>query len=192
MLNRGGLVVAVTSLFIVTLYKFRNTKNRRIRIFIVILLVTVLVLISLRLGLFSDAVEGYEMRNDVEDASGGRLERWGLALVRIFQYPFGWSNIDLRFVHNMWLDVDRTAGIIPFFLVLKITWDSFKSIKGLWKAETTNNGILMMGAYSSLFIAMFFEPTINAISSVFFLFLLFCGCMKEYSIENGTYNKKLL
>lgn len=192
MLNRGGLAVAVTSLLVVTLYKFRNTKNSRIRIVLVILSVVALVLIALRLGLFSDAVEGYEMRNDVEDASGGRLERWGLALGRIFLYPFGWSNIDLRFVHNMWLDVDRTAGIIPFFIVLKITWDSFKNIKGLWKAKTTNNGILMMGAYSSLFTAMFFEPTINAISSVFFLFLLFCGCMKEYSIENGTYNKKLL
>ncbi|WP_437371995.1 O-antigen ligase family protein [Maribacter litoralis] len=51
-------------------------------------------------------------------SAGGRTSLWLQSLEKLFEYPFGWQGVGIRYSHNLWLDVARYSGLIPFILLI--------------------------------------------------------------------------
>lgn len=59
----------------------------------------------------------YERRASLENADSFRFQSFWIGLRELIQYPMG-GRASQIYRHNMWLDVGRVSGIIPFCLLL--------------------------------------------------------------------------
>lgn len=119
-------------------------------------------------------------------SGGGRTERWVKSFEYLFKYPLGWDVKEFGYSHNLWLDVLRAVGIIPFFILIIY---SIRSVKQIYKTTKLNrkatdfNGQVMV--YFLAFFALFMvEPIMEGIFGSFALFCLFKGVInKHYTNE---------
>jgi hypothetical protein len=91
--------------------------------------------------------------------------------------------------HNLWLDVDRVAGIIPFIFIF---WFTILSVSLLIRAlrierENLYFNITLIVSFIGFMAVFFVEPIMEG---MYFLFLIFClfigilsGCVKM-DVEN--------
>ena len=126
LVNRTGLAVMVFSVLVVLMYSSPK-QSVRIVFWGVVLVVLAFMLIPSLQGLFSDIGSAYEVREDELGGGtftmGNRLWRWTDAIARVFTNPFGWDGqVQYNFVHNMWLDVARLTGILPFIIIMLVTF----------------------------------------------------------------------
>jgi hypothetical protein len=49
--------------------------------------------------------------------AGGRLDRWVGSLSSLFTDPLGWPLSRFGYAHNLWLDVARVGGLLPFLIL---------------------------------------------------------------------------
>ena len=83
--------------------------------------------------------------------------RWQLAIVNLFKYPLGWTD-DIGYVHNMWLDIAKISGVIPFFLLLLLTIISLRDLLILLKIRRNCVVIMLISFYLAVFMSCFVEP----------------------------------
>jgi hypothetical protein len=50
--------------------------------------------------------------------AGGRLDRWIGSISSLFTDPFGWPMARYGYAHNLWLDVARVGGFLPFLILV--------------------------------------------------------------------------
>lgn len=67
------------------------------------------------LNYFSDRLDSSE--NLGLSSAGGRLDRWYNSFISMFSEPFGWDLGLYGYAHNMFLDVARSSGIFPAFIL---------------------------------------------------------------------------
>ena len=187
LLNRSGLFSAIMSFLFVSIY---CSRKNFIRAVIVIIVIYVLYTISMHFGWVSqDVIDAYTMRNEDLSTGANRFERWGHAMDNLLVYPFGWAKYEHAYVHNMWLDTARSAGLIPLMLILIIT---YKAIKDLWwvcKKKTNNITILFLALFMCFIASMLVEPTIQSVPGLFLIFLFLVGNINEYKqlIKSNNY-----
>lgn len=123
--------------------------------------------------------------SDNSGSAGGRTERWAKSLENLFTKPFGWSLNEFGYSHNMWLDVARYAGIVPFLLLVVFTIRSFfnirKALKLYPKELLLNTTILVYSI--ALFLIFFVEPIMEGLFNLFVVFCLFQGIINAYNIN---------
>lgn len=187
LINRTAIVVGLIALMLVTFYKSNNN------VFHFVLMLALLAIIGYAIfsgGLIDQqVVSAYSLRMDEDTVTGGdRFWRWGDAFVRMFKYPMGWINerTPYNYVHNMWLDVARMGGIIPFVFLLIPTITSLRNTYYLFKIKNNNLSVVIISLYTCMFIASFMEPVIEG--CVYF-FLLFCWL---WGMEQGIVRKKAM
>lgn len=109
--------------------------------------------------------------------AGGRTEKWIGALESLFTDPFGWELSRLGYAHNLWLDVARVAGIIPFVLLLFFTVSSIKtwlkSLKLLKCNLFLRNYIFFY--FISIILVFNVEPIMEGMYLLFLFFCMFVG-----------------
>lgn len=116
--------------------------------------------------------------------AGGRTERWISALNSIIEYPFGWKLSTFGgYAHNFWLDIARVAGIVPFIIMLKIT---FNSIKILLKSHNLLKGNEYVRSYFFIcflaFMLLFLvEPVMDGMFLLFLFYCFYVGFLKGIS-----------
>ncbi|MBD1262680.1 hypothetical protein HZY62_18940 [Maribacter polysiphoniae] len=115
-------------------------------------------------------------------SGGGRTERWSKSIQYLFKKPLGWDVNEFGYSHNLWLDVLRVSGFIPFFLLIIYSIRSFNQIK---KTITLKPKFIALNAqiliYSIAFFLLFMvEPIMEGIFSSFVLFCLFKGVINKY------------
>lgn len=188
LLNRTGLVVALICVLIVTAFLSKNNWWRFVAIISILALVVYLLF---KEGIISDEIiEGYERRNqDVEKLKTGndRTNRWIMALKYMFMYPLGWSQNLMaynKYVHNLWLDIARVAGIIPFTCFFVATLRSLKyPIKMFgWKPNATT--ATLIGLNVCFIFSSIAEPVMEGFPIHMYLFCFIWGVQKSY------FNKK--
>ena len=178
LLNRSGLFSAIMSFLVVSLY---CSRKNFIRAVLVVLVIFVLYTLSMHLGWINqDVVDAYAMRNEDLSTGANRFERWGHAMDNLLVYPFGWAKYEHAYVHNMWLDVARSAGLLPLILIIVIT---YKIVKDLWwvcKKKTNNITVLFLALFICFIASMLVEPTLQSVPGLFLIFLFLAGNMNEY------------
>lgn len=128
---------------------------------------------------FADRMSG---GTDELASGGGRMEKWTKSLEYLFTHPLGWNKNDFGYSHNLWLDVLRATGIVPFLFLIIFSLRSVFKIKNTFsqnKANITFNAQILI--YSLAFFLLFMvEPIFEGIFSFFVLFCLFQGIINKY------------
>lgn len=168
LLNRTGLVVALLCFIIVIGYRSRHD-------------IKVLMLSLLGVGVIfgllfyfdiinTELIDFYSERNEDLSTMGTRTERWATALGYLFTRPFGWANSgQTYYVHNMWLDIARISGIIPFLLLSYFSYDSFRNAFHLIKRRESPLAYMILGLNVCFFASCFVEPIYGGTH-----FMLYC------------------
>ena len=115
----------------------------------------------------------------------GRTELWLISIKNIARFPFGWigwESSSLHYSHNLWLDVDRVTGILPFIFLCMFTVSSIhlliETIKISPENHYFNTTILVFFAG---FTAVFFvEPIIEGLYMFFLIFCFYIGILSGY------------
>lgn len=195
--SRTQLGIALISLLVTISYlMLKQSFSKNIRLLITIAIPLVVIFFSISAN--SPFLNILEQRNNTEEQLlevNGRAELWLASLNNLTTKPFGWKmHSDISsYSHNLWLDVDRIAGIIPFvFLSLYTISCIFLVIKTLKIVPynlyfNTTILVLFIG-----FMAVFFvEPIIEGAYFLFLIFCFFIGILSGY-VETGFLYKKSL
>ncbi len=186
LVNRTGLVVIVAVLFITSIYSVR--ANIKSLIFIIFVLVVMFVILN-NIGLIStDVLDAYINREadaSIKDGSD-RFGRWINSFGYMFSYPLGWAKSlnQVGYSHNLWLDVARCTGLVPFSLLLITSIKNYKKTLRLFFLKGFSINGFLVGYSVGLFLSAFVEPVIEAVSTFFFIMCMVWGMQQAYMDKN--------
>jgi O-antigen ligase len=188
--SRTQLVICVLSIVLSLLFVVpRQTVKANTQLFFFLLVMTFLVLKFVPLNLNADylSVLGSRLQESNNTASaGGRTALWTQAVENLFVYPLGWHTENVRFAHNLWLDVARYAGLIPLTLLLIFT---VRSLRNTYKAVRKGPNALLLNTTILVFtmasmLIFFVEPIMEGLFFLFTIFCLFQGIINNYLKTN--------
>lgn len=180
LVNRTGLVVCVCTLVITLIYYH---KFNLLKILSGVVICVLLYVLLTKLGVINhDVLDAYATRNEADLTTGGdRTGKWVDALQHLFTSPLGWAENNGTtelYVHNMWLDIAKVTGILPFILLVFCT---ISSLKSLFKLLTVRKDIvvaLLLSLNVCFFLSCFVEPVYGGLH--FFLYVMLWGIQKQY------------
>lgn len=119
------------------------------------------------------------------------------AVMQLFQYPMGGKHMDiagLKYVHNVWLDIAYTAGIIPFVFVAAYTVGTMIECVKLVLSKNVPQEMkyLMTGIFIALHLNYSVEPVLDANMIFWAMGACVSGMIKGYLISSKevTYEKE--
>ena len=184
--SRTQLVICVLAIVLSLLFVIpRQSFKTNVQLFFFILLLSAIVLKFVPLNLDADyfSVLGSRLQNsDNTGSAGGRTSLWMNAIENLFVHPFGWQGPNVRYAHNLWLDVARYAGLVPFFLLIVFTLRSLKNtVEAVRKApkELLLNNTIIVFTLSCMLI-FFVEPIMEGLFFLFTVYCLFQGIINAY------------
>lgn len=184
--SRTQLVITILTIVISLLFVIpRQTIKANTRLFSFLILIVGFVLKFVPLNLNADyfSVLGSRLlESNNTGSAGGRTELWIQALQNLFTHPLGWQGSHVRFAHNLWLDVARYAGLIPFFLLLIFT---VRSLRNTYKAVRKAQGELLLNTTMLIFtlasmLIFFVEPIMEGLFYLFTVYCVFQGMINAY------------
>ena len=187
LINRTGLVLLVVTTILAILYSVKKVSFQSVVSLFILAIIAVLFLDNWGgSGIIADA---YSERETIA-GGGNRTWRWTDAVTKLFTRPFGWSDdyYEAYYVHNMWLDIDRVAGIIPFLIMVMATIKVIKTNMALFKSKNNELSILLVTLFSSVFLSYMVEPIIE--SNIFYLMIFTWIWGLEMEVLNGQKYKK--
>lgn len=194
--NRTGLMITIVSTIAVILFTKKNVK------FSIKLIMATILLFFFKL-LYSQNFMGvknwwessliyYRLENGALANDNPRILAWKTAFNGLFEYPMGGrqSYIRVGYAHNLWLDVARDTGIIPYLLIISFT---IAVIITLVKFMRTDHPAYLKGlivtSSISFFITFSIEPVIEGILDYFTFFCFFIGVIQRLNVD---YKKELV
>ena len=178
------MIIVLTLALLVLYALFRQSSNIAPYFVVGVLLAGIFLSLS-DSGLLSDIFSAYEDKSltsggDIATASS-RTGRWSLAFNNMFTYPLGWGNGSYRlyYAHNLWLDVDRVAGIIPFALLLYLTCSSIFKLYLLIKTGNQTIVPIILAFYTAIILSCLVEPVIEGLAMYFFIYMFFVGMVEQ-------------
>jgi hypothetical protein len=161
------------------LYYYRHKLSKLIPIILAIGFIVVFY--SSRLT-DSEIISAYSERGVDLYTAGNRMHLWKHAINNIITHPFGWQD-SVEYVHNMWLDIARVAGALPFITLVFLTISSFISLWRILRIKNSESSALFLGLYICFFLSLFVEPITGG--THLFLFVMIWGMQESY-----LYNSK--
>lgn len=183
LVNRTGIFICICTLFATFLYYYRFSLSK---ILWGVIICTVLYLLLSKLGVIShDVFEAYAARNDADLVTGGdRTGRWTHAFQHLLTSPLGWAENNGTteyYVHNMWLDIAKVTGLLPFILLLICTIVSFRTLFNLLTIRKEIVIALLLSLNICFFLSCFVEPVYGGLH--FFLYVMIWGIQKQYLVR---------
>lgn len=182
LLNRTAIVIFIVISFL-NIYYWNKRNIKKIILLLFLVVVAVFVLSESNI-VNAELFQAYSERNDNWATGGDRTMRWTVALINIFRYPFGWND-DLGYVHNMWLDIAKASGIIPFLLLLLLTLISFKDLYKLIRTHNDIVSITLVSLSLAIFLSCMVEPIYGGIH--LFLYAFVWGIVRSYIYKQNTF-----
>ena len=186
LVSRTGLVVIVFVLIAIIIYNMGLRPSSVLALILVSSLFVVGFLFLSDSGSFSDVLSAYVDKGERAGGSWGtassRSYRWSLALKNLVLFPLGWS-ADYRdyYAHNLWLDVDRVTGLIPFIILLAVSIMSFKDLFRLLKSNNKSVATIVFAMYLTILLCCFVEPVIEGLIVYFYIYMFFIGITNQLS-----------
>ena len=183
LVNRTGIVVALNVLIVSTVY---YNRHRFAKIILYLVLFVIIYFLLTRCGILSQEIlDAYTERNVDLDSGGDRFWRWGDALGKIFSYPMGWAKTAGTFhsyVHNMWLDVARSAGVLPFLLLFALTIKSLSDMFTLLNQSGDDVALCFLILNVCILTTSMVEPVMEGAPLYLYLYLMIIGMQRQYCI----------
>lgn len=132
--TRTQIVISLFTLLASLIYIVpRQSLKKNVIIFSFFILTIVVIIQNVNFDLNSDVLSAFADRMENNGGSdiasgGGRTSRWIKSLEYLFTKPLGWNVKEFGYSHNLWLDVLRAQGVIPFTLLIIYTIRSFFKI----------------------------------------------------------------
>lgn len=109
--------------------------------------------------------------------------------LNFLRYPFGGGNMlvdtPLRYLHNLWLDVYNSVGVLPFALLIAVTVNLFGSYRKFKTVMLLNNKenqyVIFQCLVAAIVLNCAVEPIIEANPYYFLIVLMFFGAMEGYT-----------
>lgn len=180
LVTRTGLFVFAAVVFVALIYNYREQWWK---ILLAAAFVAVAFILVAQLGgFYFDAMEAYAERNeDTSIVSGGlRTFLWERALMDFVTHPFGWSNTVRYYAHNLWLDVARCTGMLPFFILVAISVRNYQFTYRLFKMKGNPLVGFIVGLNVCMFLSAFMEPVLEGVSTYFYLMCMMWGIQRIY------------
>jgi len=193
--NRTGLALALFSVLIVS-FKIIKKRSVLVGMFLVGLFLIIITIYLVNLSSVQGFIESYEIRelSDEDNSStfGGRVVRWYWALNIVSTHPWGdISNSQYGYAHNLWLDVGRLSGIIPFISLIVFT---VRSIIRAGKIVINKRlpmffSCVLITLNLTFLLQSFVEPILESDPIFFCLFVLILG-MQNFLLKKINSNLK--
>lgn len=187
--SRTQLVILGFTSVLAILFSYRvNTFRYNLVVFLILAGLIYWAMSKINLDANQEWLTTYADRMGSREAGistgGGRTEKWMKSLGRIFTHPLGWSVKDFGHSHNMWLDVLRAAGVLPFILLWIYTFKSLKQILLLLKNDSVPSMVAsIVLLYGIAFLLIFMvEPIFEGIYSLFATFCLYIGIITQINL----------
>lgn len=188
MINRSGIIISIICLAVVLLSYFKGTKHFSKIIWLLAFLLIVGVVVS-KVTSFGEVFDAYALREEGDDGTvladgGGRTVRWVDAIMELPNHPLGWESSakGYNYVHNMWLDIAKQAGWIPFFLLILITYRIIVSIRRLLRIDNSSVAYTLLGLNTCIFFAALVEPVVGGV--FFACYCMIWGVQERYYLVN--------
>ena len=196
LVNRSGIVTAVLTLFIVLAYLSKLSPGK---LFLYTLVTAGIIMVAMNFGLISeDIFSAYEARSE-NDLSfydegnatfAGRGDRWLASLGYVFSQPLGWANnasIHMGYAHNLWFDIARQAGIIPFTLFLLATINIVKILLRIFRSGLKDAFFaVLLAEFICISCGCFVEPVIEGNPFVLYFYTFVWGLTVRYEQLNNV------
>lgn len=180
LVNRTGLVVGVVTMVATSLYYYRS--NRKYILFAVLFCFVLLLVLSYSGVINQEVIDAYTKRNEADLSTGGdRTGRWDYAINQLLLHPFGWAEhlgTTVYYIHNMWLDIAKVTGIIPFLLLVTPTFLSMKTLVRLMHKKQDIIVALFISLNTCFFLSCFVEPVYGGLH--LFLYVMVWGMQNQY------------
>lgn len=184
--NRTGIVLLVASFMIVVGY--RSIGNWKFVAYVLAGLL-LLTLILIATGVINEnLLIAYEYRSsNIEDNDaeglGGRTVRWVDAVEKMWDFPTGWATVSTTFneyTHNLWLDVLRMAGLVPFFSIILLTLPNIVMAFKVFFYKRNNVLVAAMTVFHAVFfLSCMVEPVTEGLPIYMFMYFMFWGMQSE-------------
>lgn len=186
--SRTQLVIFFFTCFISLLYVIPRQSYKQNAVLIVVLSAIVVFIINkVSFDLNQDWLSTFAGRMQNNGGSdiasgGGRTARWIKSFEYLFSHPLGWDAHEFGHSHNMWLDVLRVSGVIPFVLLIIYSIKSFFQVK---RSIRVNPELLYLNNQFLIYAIAFFlifmvEPIFEGVFSIFVVFCLYKGIINKY------------
>lgn len=184
--NRGGVVIAAIAVFAVLIIRFREKK-----LLLLLSLATTVAAIVYFMPSSGDVFDAYSARSSIGDENV-RFERWLYGLKNLFSHPLGWEGASLNhqyFMHNLWLDVARVAGIVPFVALMIATIRTCKNAYALTSTSHSTTTIILICIFLSTFLSCFMEPALEAKQVAVYFFIFIWGILDGVLSNQTLYDE---
>lgn len=128
----------------------------------------------------------FERLGDIATVSSdiSRINAQIEALKEVFKYPIGGNFGEiagLEYAHNMWLDVDRQAGIVPFALLITFFVLNIKDLIIVIKDKIVSRQIkmLLISVYIAMILNFLVEPVLQGAAHTFACFVIIMGMVNQ-------------
>lgn len=186
LVNRTGIFISCMSFLLVTFYSYRNVL---IKWCLVLLGISFIIFLLFEFDVIDQTIlDAYISRNIGADeklaTGGGRLERWIQAFQNLFLYPFGWNLDALQYgyAHNLWLDIARVSGLLPFIVFIIVTSISYVNLFRLLRIGDKQIVPLILGLNICFLLSSVVEPIIEALPLYFYLYVMLWGMQNRIYI----------
>ena len=180
--NRTAIVAFVACLMVSLYYQLRAKNSAMI---IGMLLIILLLIVFLPdISVFSDdMVTAYQDRASSERSSfGNRPNLWAQNIPYLLTNPLGWRE-ETGFAHNMWLDLARECGIIPFVIFISFTVQIIKNVTRLFYIKNSPLVCFLIGINTVILLYGFVEPVFQA-NRLFFYICCFIWGIQAQLLES--------
>ncbi|MEE9361051.1 MAG: hypothetical protein V3U92_00470 [Cellulophaga sp.] len=180
------LTILISFVFIIP----RLSGNKSIKLIFILFTIAILVYMYIPSDLNSEYLSTLGKRlqeSDNTGNAGGRTNRWAKSIINLFKKPLGWSVNEFGYSHNLWLDVARINGFIPFILLLIFSLRTFLKTKTAISIDKNqlpfNNLILIFTIAANLL--FFVEPITEGLFSMFLVYCFLHGVINKYVSINA-------
>ena len=180
---------------------YSSRDNYKTILFVVLSMTIIYYFLTMSGVINTDVFDSYEQRNLATNSSaesaGGRMGLWEQSLTNLINYPWGWSKYNDFYCHNMWLDIARCAGWIPFIIIVAFTFKHLVIIFKLFRIRNDWFIGFLIGINGCLILSSFVEPVLELSSTYFCIICLVWGVQQQYYCQikrnlQNDYNYKLL
>lgn len=197
----SGVVIAMSLIFLLNNRNVpKKIKSMVIASFSAIVVISIVVWIT-DIGGIRSLLESTSFFARLSGSNGEGQDRTKIWASFIFgdawKYPLGGNKAVLyhnkTFVHNIWLDVYRRAGLVPFICLCSFTISSIRTVTRFENyseySESTEDYQTLALALIGVACAFFVEPVIEANPYIFYLPILVVGAMNGRIFDRGEWTE---
>lgn len=178
LVNRTGLIILVVCLLLAILYSTKGSILKKLLLLGVCSGVVVAVLYWVLPDLTTDEIfEAYLSREEDADfdlaSGGGRFKLSLNVMQKMFYNPFGMP--EESYAHNMWLDIIRVAGFLPFVPFIVATFINYKQVWHILKGRDMEIAPYLLGLNVALLLSCMVEPIIEASALYLYIVMMMWG-----------------